>query len=321
VDKAVQLCYERDVIADLILNGPDTEKGRSNLTPLKNKGDFTPWIKYIAARYGSYPNVWICLSNEYDIRNPSYLPEQIVRIGTTMKNYLPYPTPLSIHANNGNWNNNLNNNWCDHIIIQNKIKNLNRAAEYNQLNHYIGGGKPVINDELAYEGSGDGWTEEDVTEAMLGAFIGGGYGSTGYKSGNKIGHYLAGNFNAEEHASSDNLTYLREVLDARISFWKMAPDVFTSISYKEQFGSGASSIFHNIDPAFCSMQWPGHEYLLATNKKKDKIIIHLPEGEFSISSFDFIGKKEQILALRAKEKITISSPESRAGLILVKRTE
>ena len=92
---------------------------------------------------------------------------------------------------------------------------MDKAADCNNLNYWIGGKKPVINDELAYEGKGDGWTEEDVIGAVLGAFIGGGYASTGYKSGAKIGHYFTGNFDASEHSASDNLLYLRNIINSK----------------------------------------------------------------------------------------------------------
>jgi hypothetical protein len=38
--------------------------------------------------------------------------------------------------------------------------------------------------------------EEDVLEAFLGVFLGGGYGSIGYKTGLKLGQYFAGRFDA-----------------------------------------------------------------------------------------------------------------------------
>jgi hypothetical protein len=46
--------------------------------------------------------------------------------------------------------------WNDHAIVQNKIKYIWLAADKADLNYYKATGKPVINDELAYEGEGDG---------------------------------------------------------------------------------------------------------------------------------------------------------------------
>jgi hypothetical protein len=92
--------------------------------------------------------------------------------------------------------------------------------------------KPVINDELAYEDEDDGWEEADVIKAHLGAFAGGGYGSTGYKTASKVSHYFAGNFKASEHLSADNLQWMRKMIDENISFWKMTPAIYTQVSYR-----------------------------------------------------------------------------------------
>ena len=63
VDVAVRTAYDHDLIADLILAGPGKEASRSSLRARHNDGDPTPFLKYVAARHGSYPNVWICLFN------------------------------------------------------------------------------------------------------------------------------------------------------------------------------------------------------------------------------------------------------------------
>lgn len=72
VDRAVQTALQEDLIADLILCGPDTEDSRSVLRAAENAGDRLPLLRYIAARYGSFPNVWICLANEYDINRGQF---------------------------------------------------------------------------------------------------------------------------------------------------------------------------------------------------------------------------------------------------------
>jgi hypothetical protein len=99
VDLAVKLTFDKDIIADIILNGPDSPDARTALLAAENGGDNTPFLRYMAARYGSYPNVWMCLSNEYDIRKPVYDEEEICTFGYRIKEFLPYGTPLSVHAN------------------------------------------------------------------------------------------------------------------------------------------------------------------------------------------------------------------------------
>ena len=221
----MRVAYEEDLIADLIVAGPDTEGNRAILKAGRNDGDPTPILRYLAARYGSYPNVWICLCNEFDIKMPKYTCDEINSFGQTLRKLLPYPTPVSVHAKPRDWYAELNTSppWHDHVIIQKKIKKLPIAADWVSRNHAIGGHVPVIDDELAYEGAGDGWSEADVIEAHLGAFLGGGYGTTGHKPAGKKGHYFFGNFNAAEHKAADNLLWLRQAINQNITFWKMAP--------------------------------------------------------------------------------------------------
>jgi len=318
VDLAVQVGYDNDLIADLILNGPDTKDSRSVLDAAENAGDCTPILKYMAARYGSYPNVWICLSNEFDIKDPKYTAGDIARFGRTIRQFLPYPTPVSVHASPRDWDTQLDTDppWNDHITLQNKLKKLPIAADLVARNFRIGSAsKPVIDDELAYEGKGDGWSEQDVIEAHLGAFWGGGYGTTGYKPANKKGHYFYGNFKASEHGSADNLLWLRQIVDENITFWKMAP------ARHFDTGDNSTSIFDNIHQDFRALEWPGHEYVLGTNHARQDIRAKLPEGQWQVSCYDVISNRQKILASTATGTFNFDAPDSRAVIFQVKKLE
>ncbi len=307
VDLAITTACEQDLIADLILNGPDAYASRSVLKAEKNGGDATPFLRYMAARYGSFPNVWICLSNEFDIKKPRYSPREIVSFGRTMRRFLPYPTPMSVHASPRNWANALNAKpWHDHVIIQKKLKKLNDAADWIARNYPLGGKRPVINDELAYEGAGDGWSEHDVIEAHLGAFLGGGYGTTGHKPAGKQGHYFWGNFKPEEHRAADNLTWLREHIDRYITFWRMAPAAVPDR------GSGRTSIFEHLSQDFRVLQWPGHEYVLGTNRAHRHIRVSLPPGTWTVVRYDVCAMKRRVLTDSAHTNYTFDAPASRA---------
>lgn len=317
VDLAVRTAYERDLIADLILNGPDTEHSRAVLRAGKNGGDPTPILRYLAARYGSYPNVWICLANEFDIKTPRYTCDEINRFGQTLRPFLPYPTPMSVHARPRDWYAELNTNppWHDHVIIQEKIKTLPVAADWVSRNHAIGGGVPVIDDELAYEGAGDGWSEADVIESHLGAFLGGGYGTTGHKPANKKGHYFLGNFNADEHKAADNLLWLRQIIEHDIAFWQMAPIDDPDSS------DGVIDIFDNAHRDFRVLARPGREYVLGTNRARDNIRVQLPSGRWRVTRYDAIAKTHKILPPDASGSFAFSSPDSRAGLVHFRRID
>jgi uncharacterized protein DUF5060/uncharacterized protein DUF4038 len=311
-DVAVRAAFEHDLIADLILCGPDTEDSRATLRAGRNNGDPSPYLKYIAARYGSYPNVWICLCNEYEIKKPTYTEAELARMGQTIRQYLPYPTPLSVHSTPRTlWARAFDDlpPWNNHHIIQKKMRKLSDSADTIQNVWRNEGGKgprnkPTVNDELSYQGEGDRHSEGDTIESHLGAFIGGGYGTTGWKPGNKLGHYFYGGFNPDEHTAADNLKWLREVIDANITFWRMAPDV---------------NIFENLDPGFRGLAWPANEYALGTNKAQRGVIARLPAGKWTVTQYDVINLKTTTLSTNAAGSFTFDAPDSRAVLFHFRR--
>jgi len=231
-----------------------------------------------------------------------------------MRKYLPYPTPMSVHSRPRDWYKELNAlPWHDHVIIQKKLKKLPIAADWVSRNHYVGGNVPVIDDELAYEGKGDGWSEGDVIESHLGAFLGGGYGTTGHKPAGKKGHYFHGNFKASEHKSADNLLWFRQVIDKNITFWKMSP------VHKSDTGDKNNGIFQNIEQEFRAMEWPNHEYVLGTNKAYKSIRAKLPRGKWQVTRYDIIAKKQKQLSFGAAGTFTFDAPDSRAVLFHFKK--
>jgi hypothetical protein len=311
-DLAVRTAFVHDLIADLILCGPDVEESRATLRAGRNNGDSTPYLKFIAARYGSYPNVWVCLCNEYEIRKPTFTEAELARMGQTIRQFLPYPTPLSVHSTPRTlWARTFDDlpPWHDHHIIQKKMRTLPDSADTIQIVWKNEGGKgtrnkPTINDELSYQGEGDKHSESDTIESHLGAFLGGGYGTTGYKPGNKLGHYFYGGFKPDEHTAADNLKWLREVIDANIGFWRMAPDL---------------SVFSNLDPGFRGLAWPGNQYVLGTNKSHPGITARLPAGKWTVMQYDVINMKTTVLTTTAAGSFTFNAPESRAVLFHFKQ--
>ena len=310
VDAAVRTAWEKDIIADLILNGPDTREARSILRAGKNRGDATPILRYVAARYGSYPNVWMCLANEWDIKNPNYTADEIRRFGAALRTHLPYPTPVSVHGKPRTWPKELNAPppWNDHVIIQNKIRTLARSADAIAASHAAGGGdRPVINDELGYEGKGDTFSRDDVIEGHLGAFLGGGYGTTGHKPASKKGHYFWGGFKPDEHTAVPHLAWLRKRIDEHVTFWQMAP-----------IDPGA--IFSGAGKDCRAMAWPDHEYVLGTSEAHEGLTANLPPGTWEVRRFDVIAMTEEVLSREARGRFTFAAPASRAVLVHFKET-
>ncbi len=205
VDLAVRSAFERDLIADLILAGPDTVNSRAALKAQRNYGDATPYLRYIAARYGSFPNVWICLCNEYDIKRPNYTQAEIANLGVALRKHLPYPTPLSVHDGSKiGWSPKFDTlpEWADHQIIQKKLRSIAPTADAIDFVTRGTNGKgprrkPTIDDELSYQGAGDKHDESDTIAAHLGAFLGGGYGTTGEKHGIQTRTILLGTIRSQ----------------------------------------------------------------------------------------------------------------------------
>jgi hypothetical protein len=318
VDLAVKTAYDRDMISDMIMSGVDTQEARSALSPSKNGGDPTPFLKYIAARYGAYPNVWFCLINEFGIRIPKYSPEQIIKFGKIFKGFLAYSNPLSVHPKEGGWIPALNTTpaWNDHVIFQMKLRKLNESADWIQRVYKDSDRKPVADDELSYQGAGDQHTEEDTIEAHVGAFLGGGYGATAHKSHagerkvdaegvawrvNKKGQYLQGNFNPQDHSSADNLRWMREKIDTNITFWMMEP-------------IEPSSIFTGADKDFRAMAWENNEYVLGTNRETRNVKIKLPPGSWKVTKYDMIWMVDEVLSENATGYYEFRTPGSRALL-------
>lgn len=310
-DVAVKAAFEADLIADLILAGPDVEHSRSTLRADRNHGDATPWLRYVAARYASFPNVWLCLCNEFDIKSPRYSPEQMAAFGRAIRRWLPYPTPLSVHTVPQTlWPSAFDAlpPWHDHQIIQKKLRTLGPSADAIQSVWQNPGGqprrKPTVNDELSYQGHGDQHSQQDTIESHLGAFLGGGYGSTGYKSAQKLGQYFWGRFDPSEHSAAASLRWLRTVIDAQITFWQMAPDL---------------AVFENLDGDFRGLAWPGHEYVLGTNKLRAGIVANLPPGTWSVTRHDAVARQSTVLSSAARGRFVFDAPAGRAVLFCFKR--
>lgn len=297
VDPVVARGYDEDLICDLILCGPDTREQRSTLD-----GDPAAWLRYVAARYGSYPHVWFCLCNEWNIKNPRYAAAEIVAAGRTLRRNLPHASPVSVHGNSGPWDEALDGDWCDHAIVQRKLKRLDQAADFAAQTYRRVGRKPVVNDENAYQGKGDGFSRDDVIEGCLGTFLGGGYPTTGEKYASKLGQYFWGGFDAAQHTAAPHLGYLRDYVDRRVAFWRMAP------LEREK------TIFAKTAASFRVLGEQGAEYLLGSNAAQEAVRVKLPEGKWRVTQVDVVAMGTRELAAAAEGEFTFSTPASRAAL-------
>lgn len=303
VDPVIAEGHKRDLICDLILCGPDTAGSRATLS-----GDPQPWLRYVAARYGAYPNVWFCLCNEWNIKKPHYTAKEIREAGRLLKNSLARPRPIAVHSNWGPWPEKLNGDWHDHVIIQHKLKTITRAADAAKVSYHRGGHKPVCNDENAYEGKGDRFTFEDTIEGCLGTFLGGGYPTTGEKYGRKLGQYFWGGFNPKTHKAAASLKTLREYVDRNVALASSRP-----IALKE-------CLFRNAPATFRVLGTPGKEYVLGSNRAA-KFTVDLPKGAWKIVQLDLLKNTTRVISRHAAGRVTVSTPASRAVVTHFRRLD
>lgn len=306
VDAAVRAAVAEDLVIDLILNGPDTEESRSVLAG----PDPTPLLDYVAARYGSFPNVWFCLSNEWDIKTPQFEPTAMVTAGRYLRDRLPHSTPVSTHASPQVWPTSLETYppWNDHAIVQDKLKTLGEAADVTRASHRTADRKPVVNDELAYQGAGDGWSHEDVIEAFLGAFLGGGYASTGYKPGEKVTQYFWGAFDPDEHTAAEHLRWLANVIETDLTFFRMEPTAIDESPFATLAQNGT------VRSGCRVLAWPNREYVLGTNRRHADVVVHLPPGRWDVDRYDVIAMETTTVAEDREARVTVNTPNSRAGM-------
>jgi len=155
--------------ADLILFNP---YGKWGFNTMDTAGD-DRYVRYVVARFSAYRNVWWCLSNEYDFLHAKSDADWD-RIGGLIQQCDPYNHLRSIH--NGAILYDYGKSWVTHASIQNGIAVQSPASAelYRDAWH-----KPVIYDEVKYEGDGKyRWanlTAQEMVHRFWCGIIGGTY--------------------------------------------------------------------------------------------------------------------------------------------------
>ncbi|MEI6034362.1 MAG: fibronectin type III domain-containing protein, partial [Verrucomicrobiae bacterium] len=303
VDSAVQHGFDLDLICDLILEIADNQLATNTI-----------FLRYVAARYGSYPNVWFCLGNESLEFNTA---AQVNSAGTTLRAALPYPSPVSDHMVRG-WDAGLSGSWYSHTINQYKLDqhfhpnpgNLGAQAD-RQVSEYKKSNvrRPVINDECAYDPNEA--TELQAIESAVGCFLGGAYSSSGEKTASKQGGYFWGHSavgtTINAHPSSDNLGWLRQKIDQHIPFWTLSPST--------------PAIFGNLATQFRTLAATGSLYVLGSNSALSGITATLPAGTWGVRQLDAVAMTDTLLDAASSGTFTFSTPASVAGLTIFRKNE
>ena len=104
------------------------------------------YLKYLVARIAAYRNVWWSLANEYDFMLDVKPMQRWDRFFQIIEENDPYRHPKSIHQGNPALCYDHRKPWVDHVSIQHSdvSQTPQWRADY---------GKPVLNDEMHYEGN------------------------------------------------------------------------------------------------------------------------------------------------------------------------
>jgi hypothetical protein len=295
LDRTVAAMKAAGIQADLILAGPD-------ITYKQIENDF--YKRYVVARYAGFSNVWFCLGNEVHSK-AHYEPEDMNEAGNFILGLDPYRHPLSVH-DQAKWYY-PGERWPTHVIFQKK--NAHIATQRTLTMSVRDEKKPVINDEPAYQGE---IVDGGAIQAWWGIVMGGGYGSTSQKTGNKTGPYFPEKNQPPDAWANPKSThgwYMREqsrILQnfmSRCQWWKME----TMIDH----GRG---IFERSEP--------GRQYLFLI-PAGENITVSLPAGKDLPVSFYDIHSRDVEQAIQnapstgAAEKITLSAGDEDTRVYLI----
>jgi hypothetical protein len=166
--------------ADIILFHPYDRWGFANMSPAEDD----TYIRYIAARFSAFRNIWWCLANEYDLFHASRDPNspRILtakdwnHLGELVRQSDPYRHLLGIHNARAVYD--YSEPWITHVIYQYHDADIYDVTA--KLRRYK---KPVVVDEYGYEGAnGTGFgslSGMEEIEAQWNVTMAGAYGSHG----------------------------------------------------------------------------------------------------------------------------------------------
>lgn len=196
--------------ADVILYHPyDPKRGYSDM----RRADDERYLKYVAARFGAYRNVWWSMANEFDLVK-TRTPADWDHLFQVLQAADPHDRLRSIHNFNVYYD--ARKPWITHASIQNNAAVLDdvRASLHRDFAQ-----KPVIFDEVAYEGnSPQRWgslSAEQMVERFWFGIAGGtyvGHSETTDPNRNPDVSWL-GQGGTLHGASTPRLAFLRRIME------------------------------------------------------------------------------------------------------------
>lgn len=173
IEESIVALGKLGIEADVILMHAYDRWGFSQMTPAQDDRYF----RYVAARFSAYRNVWWSLANEYDLLRSKTIADW-ERLAGILVESDPYHHLRSIHNCGAMYD--YTRPWITHCSIQRQ--DVYKCAEYTD-EFRIRYGKPIVLDEIAYEGDIDqGWgniSGEELTRRFWEASVRGGYATHG----------------------------------------------------------------------------------------------------------------------------------------------
>lgn len=208
IERAIVDLQNRGIEADIIVMHPYDRWGFSQMTP---EQDDLYW-KYVLARFSAYRNVWWSLANEYDLLRAKNLKDW-ERYAQMICELDPYNHLRGIHNCAAFYDH--TRPWITHASLQRQ--DLYRHVEYTD-DYRVQWGKPIVWDEIAYEGNLDmGWgniSGQEMTRRFWEAALRGGYAGHGETFMDPVNDILWWSHGGELHGESPaRIRFLHEILE------------------------------------------------------------------------------------------------------------
>jgi hypothetical protein len=204
LERRIDQLAELGIEADLILFHPYDRWGFATLGAAADDR----YVSYVARRLSAFVNVWWSLANEYDLLL-SKSAEDWDRIAEVVRANDPVGHPLSIHNWVDLWD--YSSEWATHCSIQSGESLHGKVREWRRR-----WGKPVLVDELGYEGDLEhGWgflTAEEEVRRVWEVALAGGYathGETFWEPGDVVFWAKGGRLRGDSPA---RLAFLRQII-------------------------------------------------------------------------------------------------------------
>ena len=202
MERAIQALMDMGIEADIILLHPYDRWGFS----MQSVESFKFYLEYVAARFAAYRNVWWSMANEYDLLTNLSIADWEA-LALTVADNDPYHHPRSIHNCREFYDH--SRGWVTHSSVQRKDVEMTDQWRIRYS-------KPLVNDEMCYEGNiNRGWgniTGQELVRRFWETSMRGGYAGHGETYEHPEG-ILWWSHGGELHGSApERIRFLRQIL-------------------------------------------------------------------------------------------------------------